>query len=171
MRAGIAVVGIVLLVIGAVLWYLPLPGTSTGQTQVAAGQGETVQATAPLALLTPQVTLTVTWTASTSAAIRVYSCGSDSSCGSPSSTAIASGSGTSGTLTFTADKGSYYIIVPDHTATINVQPTVPILGGALGLVLLVIGIILLLVGLVARKKQPKAEPAPVEPAPTEPPAQ
>lgn len=164
MRAGVAVVGVVLLVIGAVLWYVPLPGTSTGQTNVAAGQGEVVQATAPLALLTPTVSMTVTWTASSSTQVRVLACGTDSGCGSPGSTPVASGTGTSGSLTFSADKGSYYLIEPDHSATINVQPTVPILGGALGLVLLIVGILLLVVGLVARKKQPRVVPMePTEP--------
>ena len=100
MRTGWVIVGVVLLILGFVLWYIPM-NVSDGSLDVPAGSVDAVEANPPLALLTPNLPYTVTWSSDSghSVNVTVYNCGTDSSCANiASSNKVTSGSGASGTV-------------------------------------------------------------------------
>ncbi len=160
MRKGILVVGVVLLILGAVLWYLPI---STTQSQaVPNGDAWTIGANPPLALLTPTIPYTVTWNSASGLNVSVYDCGSSGSCTSSSLVnPVATGNG--GSLSWSGTKGDSYAIVPSRATTLNLGIGEPIAGGLLGLLLVVVGIILALVGAASGGSKMRPAPVPVPP--------
>ena len=165
MRTGWVIVGVVLLILGFVLWYIPM-NVSDGSLDVPAGSVDAVEANPPLALLTPNLPYTVTWSSDSghSVNVTVYNCGTDSSCANiASSNKVTSGSGASGTVKWTGAKGNYYAIEPSSSSTVTVNVGEPLIGGIVGLALVAIGVIFLIVG-AARKSKPRAPPQEVEPA-------
>jgi hypothetical protein len=171
MRGGIAVVGLILLILGLVLVYIPvpgIPGTSTGSQNVPQGQGEKFSYPGTLAFLTSSIPYTVTWTSTNSTRIVVVDCGSDSGClQALADPVVASGNGTSGTLSFSGHKGQTYAVLnegPAATAAVNVQFSVPLIGGTVGSALLIVGIVVFLAGLAMKKKPPPTMPTTAETA-------
>ena len=170
MRTGMLVAGIVILIIGVVLWYLPVQPVSNSLT-VPTGAGDTLSANPPLAVLTSQLTYSASWTASSSITVNVYDCGTDSACSNAiHSGAIATGTGSSGSLSWTGPKGEYYLIVPSSTATVTAGATEPLAGGLVGVALLVVGLIIAIVGAVRGPAKAKASPAPAAAPAAAPPA-
>ncbi len=169
MRKGMVIVGLVLLLLGVVLWYVPV-GNPQPSTAVASGEVLVVGASPPLAVLSPSLPYSAAWTSSGgSDTVTVYDCGTDSSCANAGSASsqVTSGSGTSGTLTWSGSRGDYFAIEPGN-GTVTVTPTIgePFAGGLIGLLLVIVGLVLLLVGAVRPPKPPApAEEAPVAPAP------
>ncbi|HEV2166477.1 MAG TPA: hypothetical protein VGS23_05835 [Thermoplasmata archaeon] len=170
MRTGWAVVGILVLIVGVALWYIPM-NVSIGSNHVPALSGDIVEASPPAALLTPKLPYTVTWSSDSGAPVNlsVYNCGTDSTCGSfTPSDRVASGSGATGTVTWSGVKGNYYAIVPSGlTAKTTVTASVgePLFGGLLGIGLLVLGLIFLAVGAGGKSKKPAPKPMPPAEAP------
>ncbi len=170
MRTGMLVAGIVVLIIGVVLWYVPVEPVTSSLT-VPTGAGDTLSANPPLAVLSSQLTYSASWTSSSSITVNVYDCGTDSSCSNAiHSGAIATGTGSSGSLSWTGPKGDYYLIVPSSTATVTAGATEPLAGGIVGVILLVVGLLLAIIGAVRRPATPKAAPAPAAAPPSAAPA-
>lgn len=161
MRTGILLAGIVVLILGVVLWYLPIqPVTST--LTVPTGAGDTLSANPPLAILSSELTYSANWSAGSSITVNVYDCGTDTSCTNAIHTgAIATATGSTGSLSWTGPKGNYYLIVPSGTATVTAGVTEPLAGGIVGVLLLVVGLVLAIFGAVRNPPAPKASPPPV----------
>ena len=163
MRAGIAVVGLVLLLIGLALWYVPFAGPSSNAA-VPNGSALTVQGSAPAALLTSSFTWTVSWTAtSSSVTVTVYDCGtSPGSCTNSGLTVVKNGTGSSGSLSWSGPKAEAYaiLVTGGSGATVTYGYAVPIAGGLAGIALTFIGFILLIAGAAMRKKSAPMPPMP-----------
>ncbi|MGI0053355.1 MAG: hypothetical protein ACREC5_04765 [Thermoplasmata archaeon] len=158
MRKGVLVAGIVLLVLGAVLWYLPIP-MSQSQT-VPTGYAWTLSTSPAAAVLTPTIPYSVTWDASPGLSVSVFDCGSGSCDLGSLSDVVTSGSG--GSLSWSGVKGSTYAIVPTSNATFTVSISEPLGGGDVGVALLVIGGVLLIVGAATGGEKPRPAPVAVQ---------
>lgn len=171
MRAGMLVVGILLLIVGIVLWYLPVQPSATTQA-VPTGEGAIISANPPLAVLTSSLSYNANWSASSTVTVNVYDCGTDTQCTNAVHTSpIATGTGASGSLSWSGPKGEVFLVVPSSTATVTTTVTEPLLGGVIGVVLLVIGILLAAIGAMrAPKKAAPAAPVARAAAPAAPPA-
>ena len=168
MRLGLVVVGVVLVVLGAVLLFVP----------VIPMQSQTVTSNSPDAFNittifspTGTVQLSLSWSSSASVQFLVLTC-SGINIGGSNFSSICRGlsiigfeNGTSGSYNFGAKVGSTVLAGiasrGPSSATVNVSGSSPVLAT----LLLVLGIVLLLAGLVLRKKAkaaPTAAPAETE---------
>ena len=144
MRKGVVVAGIVVVIIGALLLLVALFATSTSESIPNPSTGEAVT-------FSPNFigsgTVSLSWSDGGSQfRFSVYQCTS-SDCSNPKSTApIANGAGNSGSVSFSATGGQYYIIVVTAAqAGGNAIPVTVSLSGGLT-PLLLIGIIVLALG-------------------------
>lgn len=149
MRFGVVITGIVVLGVGIALWYVPLTGPSTS-ADVPQTSGLIVHDSAPLSILTTNFAWTATWAATSNISVSVYDCGTDSNCVSPS-IPLVTGSGPSGSISWTGEKGHYFVIVPSDATAITADYNVPLVGGAAGLGLTLLGVIILAAGVVLKK--------------------
>ncbi|HEV2316529.1 MAG TPA: hypothetical protein VGV89_03015 [Thermoplasmata archaeon] len=159
MRAAVVGIGVAMLVVGGVLWYLPFPTSSSANVTV--GYGYVVGTDPPLALLTSSVGYTATWTSQNTTNVSVFDCGTDSSCGSQGGQ-VAQGAGTHGTISWSGAKGEYFDIIPNDTAEVTVTYHTPLGGGTVGLVLVGFGAVLAVVGLRSAPPPRKPEPTTAE---------
>ena len=142
---------------------------SIGSNDVPATSGDIVEANPPLALLTPHLPYTVTWTSDSGGPVNVsvYNCGTDSSCSNfGPSDRVATGTGATGSLSWSGVKGNYYAIVPaglTGRTTVTASVGEPLDGGIVGLAVLVLGLIFLAIGATGGKP-PRAPPQAVPPA-------
>ncbi|MCI4358515.1 MAG: hypothetical protein L3J95_02565 [Thermoplasmata archaeon] len=169
MRTGWVIGGVIVLILGFVLWYVPM-SLAVGSSDVPATAGLAVNANPPLALLSPNLPYSATYSSDSGLPVNVtvYNCGTDSTCThfNPSSDRVASGKGSTGTLTWSGVKGNYYLVVPTGLTgktTISVTVGEPLAGGLAGIALVVIGLLLLLVG-AASKQAVRPPPQPMPPA-------
>ncbi|MCI4320303.1 MAG: hypothetical protein L3K23_09300 [Thermoplasmata archaeon] len=166
MRAGLVVVGVILVVLGAVLLFVPLlPMQSQTVTSSNPDAFNITTAFSP----TGNVQLSLTWTSSTSVEFLVLTCtginlnGHNFSSICQGHSIIGFENGTSGSFSFATKVGSTVlagIVSPgSSSATVNVSGSSPLLAT----LFLVLGLILLIVGLILRKKVKAAKShAPVE---------
>lgn len=113
--------GLVVLLAGVFYLFVGIPWyPTTGGAEVSQGHSLALGVDYPYSLSAHSVVL-VQWTATTPTTVLVQSCGSDSTCSDPSPVVIASGRGTSGSLSFTATRGTYYALTPSGTAHIAYQ--------------------------------------------------
>lgn len=178
MRGGVVAVGLILLIVGFILAYVPIPGQTVPSTSTSnTSPGAILSVSSPPFLFfTSTLPFSLSWTATAALTVYVYACGSDSTCASVtpnSTTPVVTGSGASGSVSFTAQKGQYYEIygkssAATWTATYSATYAVPFIGGSLGFFLLILGIVILIVGLVVKKKQPPSPAPTTVPAPAPP---
>jgi uncharacterized membrane protein len=165
MRIGLVIVGVVLVVLGAVLLFVPvLPMQSQAVSSSSPDVFNITTAFSP----TGNVQLALTWSASSSVEFLVLTCtGINVNGGSFSSicqglSVIGFQNGTSGSYNFAAKDGSTVLAGiasrSSSTGTVNVSGSSPVLAT----ILLVVGLILLVVGVILKKKvkAPKSSPAP-----------
>ncbi|GEM_PF-1954716 len=153
MRKGLVVVGIVLLLLGALMLGYGYTATQTS----AVPPGACLQIT-PTSIGSDPVT--ISWSGGdSSTTVTLYSASSDCS----STTVVASGTGASGSFTATLASGSTYGIETTGSVNVTVANHGLSILELLGALLLVIGVILAVFG--ARAK-PKNRPAPVAAAPS-----
>lgn len=167
MRGGTVAVGLVLLILGVVLWYLPIAGQMSTTLSIPAGSEESIGDPAPVALLTKTVSFTVSWSSSSSVTVRVYDCGTNqNSCSTitNATSPVASGSGSTGSLTWSGPKGEYFAVVPSGSTTATISYSAPLANGLAGLGLTILGFLVFLIGLARKAKTPPA-PAPMSPTP------
>ncbi|HZY69427.1 MAG TPA: hypothetical protein VFF67_00405 [Thermoplasmata archaeon] len=177
MRGGVVAVGLILLILGFILAYVPIPGQTVPSTTVTQSTPAILSVSSPPFLFfTSTLPFSLSWTSSAAITVYVYACGSDSQCAAvtPNVTSpVVTGSGSSGSVSFTAQKGQYYEIygkssAATWTATFSATYAVPFVGGSLGFFLLILGIVVLIVGLVLKKKQPPSPAPTTVPAPAPP---
>ena len=143
MRKGLFVAGLVVLILGGILIGVTFVVNSSQNTIPNPSTGQALE-------FSPNFigsgTVSLSWSQATSQfRFSVYQCQS-SACSSPRSTSpLANGAGASGTVSFTASGGQYYIIVPQ--ANTNAVPVTIQLSGGLT-PLLLIGIVVLAIGAV-----------------------
>jgi uncharacterized membrane protein/ribosomal protein L40E len=141
MRRGLVVVGIVLLLLGVVAAVVPM--VVPANTSIPPANSAQI--------LTLNIigsgTVTITWSGADSGTmVSVYQC-SSSDCSSTSQ--IASGSGSSGALSFSASGGTTYAINEVGTSS-SVAATLAVVGVTplvlIGIILVVVGLVLLVFG-------------------------
>jgi hypothetical protein len=147
-RAGVAVFGVVLVVVGAVLWYFPLV-TNSSSIEVPTGDGYVFGL--PGVLLIGPIPYTASWTSGGPTNVTVYACGTDSGCpNGPVAPVVATASGASGSIRWTSSAGHYFLLVPNTTSNVTVEYSSPIGAGLVGIGLLGVGAIVCVVGLATR---------------------
>lgn len=157
MRAAVAGVGVVLALVGAVLWYVPV---TTASSSIEVPVGEAFDFSVPGTLIIGPVPFTATWTASGPVNVTVYGCGSDSKCSAQTnSTVVDRGMGATGSMKWTGKSGLYYLFVPNATTNLTVTYVEPLLGGLGGLALLGIGIVVAVAGVSMHRRQGETPPA------------
>ena len=162
MRMGIVVVGIVLLVIGAVLLFIPISGQGT----------QTVSGSAPSAFsvsgfsITGSIPVKMAWTSSSTITIAAVAC--SGTCGSLATlSGLAIQTGTSGTITLNQPDGGQVLIGIFNSSGSgggSAQVTITTALTTVGSILLIVGILILIVGVVLKSKS-KAMAAPPMQAP------
>lgn len=161
------IVGIAVLVVGVILIALAFTVLNHFSETIPASSSQS----SPTLAIVPQVvgsgTLTIGWSGATSdSTINVYPC-SDSTCASFSSTtAVASGTGSSGSLSFSATGYSGYGVVSTSTApvTVNVSVVGISIAALIGIILAVIGLVLAVLPSKARASAPAGDVAAEEEA-------
>lgn len=176
MRAGLVVVGIILLILGAVLWFVPLipssdnfsastPDCPTAPDCTFAYNIYTASSLVPtyakLSWSSPETVTFVAFTctnsvssdqldsANTSAELRAV-CGTNATVGNTT--------GTSGSYSFTIPAGGslVFLALTGSSTPPNVTSTLTGTEPFLGLILVVLGVIVLILGLVLKSRRQKA---------------
>ncbi|MGI0156551.1 MAG: hypothetical protein ACREDE_10540 [Thermoplasmata archaeon] len=163
MRRGWVVLGAIIAIVGLLLAYLPLASTTSTSSSVGAGEEVVFSISSPLGtygtqvdVFHPYIEVTVSWSSGGPVLVDVYACGSDANCTNASNSApVASGNATSGSVSFRAQSGVYYAVLPHGGAQVTVDDVGPVAGGLPGMVLLVIGILVFVVGLVRKAPRPR----------------
>ena len=164
MRAGIVVVGIVLLLIGAVLLFVPV---SSQAAQNINESGATVQVGG--FSITGNIPVAVSWTSSEP--VTFYAAACTGTCASGSITSLSGlkiQNGTSGSFMINQPNGGQiaFGFVPTNisstsaTATVNMTTALTTVGS----VLLIVGILILIAGAVMRSKSKMVAMPPPQPA-------
>lgn len=161
MRTEVAIVGVVLAVVGAALWYLPLTAaTSTKEVPL----GDAYDFGVPSTLIVGSIPYSAAWTGTGATNVTVFACGSDAGCvNATSHTIVAHGAGTTGSVGWTGKSGQYYLLVPNATVNLTLTYHEPVAGGLAGLGLLGAGILIAVAGLAIRKDKPSAPAEPKRP--------
>ena len=158
MRRVIVIIGVILIVLGVLLIGANLLTSSQSVGVPAGAERELVPS------IVTSGTLTISWSgASPLTAVTVYDCGS--AC-TPNQNPVGSGSGASGSISFSISPGHVYGIVQSGNVgglTITANESAITYGMLIGIALAIIGLLLAIVGWRARAKLPA-------PAPEAPPA-
>jgi uncharacterized membrane protein len=154
------VVGVVVLVIGVVLQFVPV--ASQGSETVVGGSDAPYWAGSVSGVsLTGSIPVSVAWSSST--AVTVLAGVASGGCSSPTSVSgVASQSGTSGTFTLNQPDGGCLLLESGPGtggSSVNVTFTIKTALTTVGSAMIIFGVILVIVGLVLRRKSAKA-PAP-----------
>ncbi len=172
MRLGIAVVGVILLVLGAVLLFVPLspqPNQNVTSGSVSTGgSGVSIFSVSGFSL-TGNIPVSISWSAPTAVVIGAVACSGTCQNPSTSGSGVAVQTGTSGTFTLNQPDGGEIGLVAITTAGSAVTVTFKITTAltTVGSILLILGILLLIVGVVLKSKS--GAPAPVGAPPASPP--
>lgn len=166
MRIGMVVVGVVVLIIGAALMFVPLspqPSQTLTQSSTSTPYAFTISGIS----LTGSIPISVSWTSNTTVLLVAVACSGSCSSGNVSALSGATiQTGTSGSFTLNVPTGGTVEIAVGtitgsaSSTTVNVTTALT----TVGTILLVVGILLLIVGLVLKRKpkgmaQPPAMPA------------
>lgn len=155
MKPGWVALGVVLLLVGVALWYVPV-AISVGSQDLRSNGAFMVEASPVLAILSPKLPFTATWSndAGDDVVVHVFDCGTDSQCTHNLSGPIASGIGVSGSVDWSGVRGEYYAISPvDLTGsktTVHASVGEPIGGGIVGVTITAVGAVLTVLGAVRR---------------------
>jgi uncharacterized membrane protein len=172
MRIGIVVVGVILLILGAVLLFVPLVPQSN----------QTVDTSSSLPFIafqvggysvTGSIPVAVSWSSPTSVEVVAATCSGTCMNSNASASGITIQSGTSGSFTLNQPNGGTVgigVLAPSGSSGSNTTVTFKIATAlsTVGTLLLVVGILLLIVGVVVKSKKSAAAASP--PALATPPA-
>ncbi len=161
MRAGVVALGVVLLVIGAVLAFVPLIQAASQDVSEVSPAGYNISA---LFSITGTVPLSISYTSSQTVDIMVETCDSLTnspsgySCSNPNNS---SQNASSGTFNVNVKPGGAVLIgvLGPGTASVTVKEGQTTAGD----ILLILGIVLVLVGLVLRGRARPVAPTPQAP--------
>jgi hypothetical protein len=156
----VAVIGLMLVLVGAVLWVLPISTNLATNVSIDSQTEDVLSVSAPLAVLTFSVSFSASWTAVSPVNLTVFGCGSDSSCSNVpgNASSITNGSGRTGELTWSGPRGAYFAVLPSGPAVLNLSYEAPLWNGLAGVVLLVLGVGITIAGFMGRGKERSEEP-------------
>jgi uncharacterized membrane protein len=167
-RIGLVVVGIVLLVLGAVLLFVPLvPQSSQTVSSDSAVPGEVFSVSG--FSLTGSIPVTISWTSDSPVIVAAATCSGNCESSNVSSVSgVTTQTGTSGTINLNQPDGGEvgFFVVSESpgghaNATFNVKTALT----SVGSILLIVGILVLILGVVLRSG-PKNPPASAPPTPS-----
>ncbi len=170
MRIGWLVAGVVLLVIGAVMLFVPLVPQGS-QTVQASSSAPFYAGNVSGFSLTGNIPVSVSWTATTGVEVVAAACSAQCDSGNIASLSdLTIQNGTSGSFTLNQPNGGSIIMGIATSSSGGAQATFKVTTAlsTVGTILVVVGIVLVIVGVVLRSK--KARAAAVEPSATEQPA-
>jgi uncharacterized membrane protein len=153
MRWGLVVVGIILIVLGGVLMYVPLVPEASVHIDPSSPYYATLSGYSP----TGKIPGSVSWTSPSSTEVVLQACTGQVSlfeCNGTETTTFENG--TSGSFSFSVPQGGSIILYTEGNASANVKLAEPTYGAAV----LGVGVILLVLGLVLRRRASGAPPAP-----------
>lgn len=174
MRVGFVVVGVILVLLGAVLMLVPLI-TSSSETLHSFPQYYEANVTG--FSITGSIPGTLAWTSNGSITFFLGTCSvalTNDRC--PGTNTTQNESGTSGTFNFNVPSGGVVFAGFYSASAATASIAVKLAQTTIAVLLLIVGVLLLIVGLVLRRKGPKmaaptvAPPAPSSPPPSPPPA-
>jgi uncharacterized membrane protein len=166
MRTGIVVVGVVLLVVGAVLLFVPI--TPQPSQKIASNSSTPVLLFSVSGFsVTGSIPISVSWSSTGPVTVAAATC--SGTCQNRANVSDVSGitlqSGTSGSFTLNQPNGGEVLIAAVNTGGGNATTTTFNVTTALstvGTILLIVGILLLIVGVVVKAK---SKPVPMQMAP------
>jgi uncharacterized membrane protein len=167
MRAGVVVVGIVLVVIGAVLMFVPVVGQGSQKVDSSSSTPYDVFSVSGFSL-TGSIPVSVAWTSTAAVTIVAAACSASCNTGDVSGiSGLTEQTGTSGSFTLNQPDGGEVLVGvvssgsgSPATATFSITTALTTVGS----ILLVLGIVILIVGVVLRSKSKAASMPPAEPA-------
>ena len=168
MRGGIVIVGIVLIVIGAVLLFVPVAGQ--GSQTVNSGSSTPFEVISVSGFsITGSIPVSISWTSTGPAEVVAASCTAscDTSGGVSALAGVVIQSGTSGSFTIGQPNGGevvYGVISTGGSSSVNATFSVTTALTTVGSVLLIVGIVILIIGAVLRSKSKMAAMPPPQPA-------
>jgi len=150
------VAGAVLLVLGAALFFVTIPGQGVTSFADQSSSSEVAGSNAPatfyeLSVTPSSISFSVSWAYSIPVSVSVYSCGTDTLCAAGTAYEIpaqlvAQGDSAIGTLTFSGVAGNGYEVYASSIISVNIAYNGPLVGGIVGLFFLIIGAIVLIAG-------------------------
>lgn len=165
MRIGWVVVGIVLLLIGAVLLFVPVV-PQANETVSSSSSTPYYAANVTGFSLTGNIPVAVSWSTSGNASVSIIAGACTSSCQSLSQvSSLTFQNGTSGSFTLNQPDGGSIVMGVASSGSSNVTFKISTALTTVGTILAIVGILLLIVGIVLRKKSKgSASPAPATPS-------
>jgi uncharacterized membrane protein len=160
MRLGMVIVGVIVVIIGAVLLFVPLV-PQTSQTVASNSSTPFYLGSVSGFSLTGNIAVAVSWTSTTTVTIAAAAC--SGTCSNISQiSGITTQSGTSGSFTLNQPDGGEVImgIVTSGGAAANATFKITTALATVGSILVIVGIVILIAGIVLHRKKPAAEPAP-----------
>ncbi|HEV8050561.1 MAG TPA: hypothetical protein VGP88_08215 [Thermoplasmata archaeon] len=160
MRLPVVVFGVVLLIAGAALWFVPLTSAST---TVQVPVGDAYDFGVPTGYIVDGIPYTATWNSGAATNVTIYSCGTNSACPNEvNAPVVVQHNGSSGSLKWTSSAGHYFLLVPNTTVNLTLSYLEPVAGGLAGIGTIGFGAIVIVVGLALRRPveaEPDSRPA------------
>ncbi|MGD0257186.1 MAG: hypothetical protein ABSB90_04825 [Thermoplasmata archaeon] len=170
MRVGLVIVGIVLLIVGAAVLFVPLV-PQPNETVSASSSAPYYAASVSGFSLTGSQPIAVSWTSS-GPSVTVIAGACSGSCQSQSQvSSITYQNGTSGSFTLSQPNGGSILMGVLYTGAANVTFKITTALSTVGTILLVVGILILIIGVVLKSKRAKMAAAMPAPTPSAPPAE
>jgi uncharacterized membrane protein len=163
---GVVVVGVVLLILGAVLMFVPIVPQSAQKVSSGSTLPAVIFSVSGFSV-TGSIPVSVSWSSTGPVEVAAATCsGSCASANASAASGVVLQSGTSGSFTLNQPNGGQVVLVAvstnsssPTTTTFNVTTALSTVGS----ILLILGIVLLIVGVVVKSKS-KAAPMPMSPA-------
>lgn len=174
MRVGLVIVGVILLIIGAVLLFVPVVPQGNETVSTASSTPYAVFSVGGFSL-TGSIPVSISWTSSSGAAVEVVSaaCSSCSTSNATSISGITIQNGSSGSFSLSQPDGGSVLVgaIGSSGSPTNVTFKITTALTTVGSILVIVGIIVLILGAVLKSGKPKAAvaPAPMPATPISPP--
>lgn len=163
MRVGIVVAGIVLVIVGAVLLFVPVVAQGSHTLDQSSANSFYLFSVSGFSI-TGSIPVSISWSSPSTVVMIAAACSATCDTGNLAGLSLATGTGTSGTLTVNQPNGGEVVVgfeptsggSSNATATVNVTTALTTVGS----ILLIVGILILIVGVVLRSKSKMAPMAP-----------
>jgi len=148
--------GAIVLALGLALFFIPIPGQGITSFSDNSSASYVAGSSSPATFYEPSITpaaisFSVSWAYSVPVNVSVYSCGTDTACAAGSAyevpaQLVAQGDSDVGTLTFNGVAGNGYEVYASSIISVNIAYNGPLVGGAIGLLFILVGAIALIAG-------------------------
>jgi hypothetical protein len=148
-RVAVVAFGVVVILAGAVLWYVPL---SSASTSLQVPVGDAYDFGVPNGYILGAIPYTASWASGSSTNVTIYGCGTNSACPNEvSGPVVAHADAATGSLKWTSSAGHFFLLVPNSTVNLTLSYLEPVAGGLVGIGMVGLGAIAFVVGLAVRK--------------------